>query len=154
MATKKSQQKKAKKVAKASKKSPAKKTVKKVTSKVDKPAKISAKAEKPVLKNGKVVPVKLTEKAKKLEEGVKRLLSKGKEKGFVTYDAILKEFPNVEEDLDFLDSLYSRLSEAKIDVLESGGLLDISLDENIKKIAAGESSSGYDSIQMYLKEIG
>ncbi len=155
-ATKKSKLKKAKKVAKASKKAPAKKSVKKVTAKsaAKSATKTAPKPEKVLGKSGKVAPVKLTDKAKKLEEGVKRLLSRGKEKGYVTYDAILKEFPTIEEDLDFLDSLYSRLSEAKIDVLESGGLLDISIDESIKKIAGGEGSSGYDSIQMYLKEIG
>jgi RNA polymerase primary sigma factor len=93
-------------------------------------------------------------KNKKLEDAVKRLIHKGKERGFVTYDGILKEFPTIEEDLNFLDELYSRLGAAGIDVLESGGLLDISVDDTLKKYSGHESSSGYDSIQMYLKEIG
>jgi RNA polymerase primary sigma factor len=154
-AAKKTKEKKAKKVAKITKKAPVKKAAKVISKKDKKSAKLDRKAEKSGKgAGGKQVAPKLSEKAKRLEDGVKRLISKGKEKGFVTYDGILKEFPTIEEDLDFLDSLYTRLGEAKIDVLESGGLLDISLDENLKKYTGHESSSGYDSIQMYLKEIG
>ncbi|MFZ2621262.1 MAG: sigma-70 family RNA polymerase sigma factor [Minisyncoccia bacterium] len=85
-----------------------------------------------------------------------RLLHKGKERGYVTYDEILKEFPTVEEDIIFLDELYEKLSVSGVDILEGGGLLDVSNDDLVnKKYTYGRTGeSSYDSIQMYLKEIG
>ncbi|HEY4523055.1 MAG TPA: sigma-70 family RNA polymerase sigma factor [Candidatus Paceibacterota bacterium] len=82
------------------------------------------------------------------------LLKKGKERGYITYSEILKAFPNVEEDVDFFDLLYERLVSAGIDVLE-GGILEDNADQylatrNIKD----RQSTGYDSIQIYLREIG
>ncbi|MDB5236945.1 MAG: RpoD subfamily polymerase sigma-70 subunit, polymerase primary sigma factor [Parcubacteria group bacterium] len=83
-----------------------------------------------------------------------RLITKGKERGYITYSEILKEFPHVEEDVNFLDELYERFTTAGIDILE-GGMLEDNADEylatrNIK----GRDSTGYDSIQIYLREIG
>ena len=104
---------------------------------------------------------KKTSKSKKetkrdldLEIQVNRLLDKGKGRGFVTYDEILKEFPQIETDILFLEELYERLGVAGIDVLEAGGRL---LDPEVEKKGGYQYSKGessYDSIQMYLKEIG
>jgi len=114
--------------------------------------------KKAVKKAGIVKPkiAKQTKKQNKQEEGLTHLLAKGKERGYVTYDEILKEFPTIEEDITFLDELYEKFSVAGIDVLEGGGLLDTNLDDaTIKKYAYGRGGEGsYDSIQMYLKEIG
>ncbi len=96
-------------------------------------------------------------KADKQDQGMTRLLSKGKERGYITFDEILKEFPTVEDDIIFLDELYEKLSVSGIDILEGGGLLETpSADDAAnKKYAYGRTSeSSYDSIQMYLKEIG
>jgi RNA polymerase primary sigma factor len=98
-----------------------------------------------------------TKKGKKedMERKADRLISKGKERGFVTYDEILKEFPTIEEDIVFLEELYEKFSTAGVDVLEGGGLLEINVDELVpKKSYYGGSDSSYDSIQIYLKEIG
>jgi RNA polymerase primary sigma factor len=68
----------------------------------------------------------------------------------------LKEFPKVEDDVIFLDDLYNKLVVAGIDVLEGGGMLEVD-DEQLKKYSTYGSRSpdaGYDSIQIYLKEIG
>lgn len=80
-----------------------------------------------------------------------KLILKGKDRGFITYDEILKEFPTIEDDIDFLDELYTKLQTSGIDVLEGGGLLDLGGDEKVK---TGRESDSQDSIQMYLKEIG
>ncbi|MDP2705403.1 MAG: sigma-70 family RNA polymerase sigma factor [Patescibacteria group bacterium] len=90
---------------------------------------------------------------------VEILLGKGKQRGFVTYDEILKEFPTIEDNVSFLDELYERLTTRGIDVLEGGNLLDTPIDDDValKKLGyKDDSTSGesYDSIQMYLKEIG
>lgn len=83
-----------------------------------------------------------------------QLIEKGKDRGYVTYSEILKSFPHVEDDVAFLESLYERFATAGVDVLE-GGMLEDAADEylatrNIKD----RHSTGYDSIQIYLREIG
>lgn len=102
----------------------------------------------------KVKPVKNTKKQVEDILKVERLVKRGKEKGFVTYDDILKEFPTVEENLLFLEELYEKFNVLGIDVLEGGGLLEIAVEETGKKYSYNKSDSAYDSIQMYLKEIG
>lgn len=126
---------------------------KKVEKKVDK------KAEKKAEKVEKKVETKVDNKVDaKYEKKAEKLIIKGRERGFVTYDEILKEFPDIEEDVFFLDYLYQKLQDAHIDILESGGFLDVKeeQEEFLKKYGNGLTGreAQYDSIQMYLKEIG
>jgi len=89
------------------------------------------------------------------EKKAERLIAKGKERGFVTYDEILKEFPTIEDDISFLDTLYEKFTVAGIDVLEGGGILEIPTEEKeLRSFGYSKGDSSYDSIQMYLKEIG
>lgn len=89
-----------------------------------------------------------------LDEKSKEIIAKGRKRGFVTYDEIIKTFPDIENNILFLDELYEKLSVAGIDVLEGGNLLDF--DGTVEKTALKYSKDNhtYDSIQMYLKEIG
>ena len=97
---------------------------------------------------------KLT-RAEKKEQEMNRisdqLIEKGRKRGFITYDEILKVFPNIENNILFLDELYDKFTQASIDVLEGGNLLDLDIDLADKDLNKG---SMHDSIQMYLKEIG
>ena len=96
-------------------------------------------------------------RGKRREDLVQALIEKGKGRGFITYDEILREFPTIEDDLHFLDVLYERFQNIGIDVLEGGGRLEKEVEEPAprKHIYLGRGSeSAYDSIQMYLKEIG
>ncbi len=106
-------------------------------------------------KSGK--PMSKIDKARDFEVRANKLVNKGRDRGFVTYDEILKEFPQIENDIIFLDELYSKFTAANVDVLEGGGLLEVE-DLNPKKASTHYSRTGsdsaYDSIQMYLKEIG
>ncbi len=116
------------------------------------------KAKKASLKRKKTKTPKIA-RGKEREEKTKRLLAKGKARGFVTYDELLKEFPTIEEDISFLDDLYKRFQVMGIDVLEGGNMLEKEVAEvthSRKSVYLGKSGSegGYDSIQMYLKEIG
>lgn len=127
----------------------------------------AVKAKKPAPKKAAKAPKKAKPAKGAIKKGSKKpeqtfeqkaaeLLKKGKDRGFITYDEILKEFPNIELDINFLDQLYEKLSTAGIDVLEGGGLLEVkdNEEEMLKKYSMTKGESGYDSIQMYLKEIG
>lgn len=151
----------------APKKVAAKKTVKRATKKatkkkasstVKKTAKKAVKKtpEKKVAKKSASTPKKLTRAEKLLEAKAAELMRLGKERGYVTYDELLRAFPEIEKDVEFLDVLYERFSIAGIDVLQSGGMLgeDPSVEVIAQKNAFKRSDSGYDSIQMYLREIG
>jgi RNA polymerase primary sigma factor len=136
-----------KKPKKAVKKSSPKKTTKKLVAK--KSVSKNVTANKPPIKNSSK---KLTkgEVQKKLGS---EIIQKGKKRGFVTYDEILKAFPNIETDVVFLDDLYAQLETAGVDVLEGGNLLDFD-DPKDKIEKYVKDKKGRDSIQMYLKEIG
>jgi RNA polymerase primary sigma factor len=100
---------------------------------------------------------KAAPKEKKLTASQSRrfgsLVERGKQKGFITYDEILKDFPTIETNVRLLDRLYDELDVAGVDVLESGGLLDLS-DSEPQAPKYTRKGTGHDSIQMYLKEIG
>ncbi|MBI2673791.1 MAG: sigma-70 family RNA polymerase sigma factor [Candidatus Zambryskibacteria bacterium] len=93
---------------------------------------------------------------KKIDEALRteRLIARGKERGFVTYDEILKEFPTIETNIIFLDELYEKLRILGVDILEGGGLLEMPPEETDKHYTYSRGDSSYDSIQMYLREIG
>ena len=81
-----------------------------------------------------------------------RVIAKGKERGFITYDEILKEFPTIEDNVSMLEEIYEQCAVADIDILEGGKLLDETFFAKNKDELKDDAS--YDSIQMYLKEIG
>ncbi len=107
----------------------------------------------------KVAPkklVKLNKNQKILEAKASELMRIGRERGYITFDEILKYFPQIEKDVPFLDEMYERFGIAGIDVLQSGGMLgnDQSIELIERKNSYKRNDSGYDSIQMYLREIG
>ncbi len=142
---------------KTKKKAPVKKVSKKPVKKaVKKTVKKPVRKAKPTMK--KVVKAAANNAKTKASSAkavtAETLIEKGKERGYVTYAEILKSFPHVEEDVNFLESLYERFATAGVDVLE-GGMLEDNADEylatrNIKD----RHSTSYDSIQIYLREIG
>ena len=101
-------------------------------------------------------PLKLTKNQKILEAKAGELMRLGRERGYITFDEILKYFPQIEKDVPFLDEMYERFGVAGIDVLQSGGMLgeDPSVELLERKNSYKRNESGYDSIQMYLREIG
>jgi len=154
-----------KKIKKASKTN-FKKKIKKI--KKAKPRKKVQKKIRPQAKKKKVRKIKksrevkrkqiVSKKDKKTAEGIKTLIERGKSRGFITQDEILKYFPRIEEDIEFLEKLYDSLSEFNIEVMESGDLLipekEVS-DKELKdalKISSPSVLSG--AVQSYLREIG
>ncbi len=133
-----------------SKKKVVKKTKKRVAKK-----KVVKKAKKKILKKKKIEKVKKLTGAEKKLDTLNRisseLIEKGRKRGFITYDEILKTFPDIENNIFFLDELYEKFAIAGIDVLEGGNLLNLDNDLSDKDL---NKSTIHDSIQMYLKEIG
>ena len=144
MANKKKQKKNTKK-ASTNKKKTQKKQIKKafkkkvVKKKVVKKSKVKVAKKKIIKKSSsaKKLPQKtkvsnkqasIDRKVAELEEKSLQVIEKGKKRGFVTYDEIIKVFPDIENNILFLDELYERLSISGIDVLEGGNLLDMDDD--------------------------
>jgi len=152
---------------KQSKPAPKKKVVKPVRKAV-RPAKKPASKTKPVKARKAVKEPKIkfapppkktmTKERKQLEHKLSSLLTKGRDRGFITYDEILRVFPEIENNVDFLDEVYERMGVMGVDILESGGLLDVPHEEEAHTGASKKylntKSSAYDSTQMYLREIG
>ncbi len=137
-------------------------TKKAVTKETKKVSKTKTKATKKAAPKKKAVVAKKPSRQKKTlaDKDQKKvvLMEKGRDRGFVTYDEILREFPNIEVDVNFLEKLYEEFDVNGIDVIESGGMLsfsDGSEDAAKNKYKGrGRADSRYDSIQIYLKEIG
>jgi RNA polymerase primary sigma factor len=127
-----------------------KKNTKKVIKKVKKVVKKVKKAKVAKIKPAKKLNAQ-EKKAEMLERMSNEIIEKGRKRGFITYDEILKTFPDIENNILFLDELYEKFGVAGIDVLEGGNLLNLDNELSDKDL---NKSSMYDSIQMYLKEIG
>ena len=132
----------------------AKKVAKKRVVKKSQPKKVKKIAKKKVGKKEAGKPKKVSSAERKTETLNRissELIEKGRKRGFITYDEILKTFPDIENNILFLDELYEKFAVAGIDVLEGGNLLNLDTDLTDKDLNKG---SMHDSIQMYLKEIG
>ncbi len=144
---------------KSKKKSP-KKPLRKVSKKPVKKAgskKVVTKKEKKLKAPAPVKvapPRKLNKKEQAMRDKAEKMYQKGRDRGFVTYDEILKEFPNIEDDVMFLEEMYDTLESEGIDVIESGGLLDLGDGGKEDRNTYHREDARYDSIQMYLRDIG
>ncbi len=97
-------------------------------------------------------------------EEVKKLVQKGRTRGFVTEDEVLGVFTNVEEYQNAYDEFLDTLDQQGIQVLETdGGILDMGSrrEEIFERVGFAADKKPYDlseistdSIQMYLREIG
>lgn len=142
-------------------KAPQKKTLKKTAPKKAKaaskktPAKPKVKPKPITIRHAGASPrreVNIAKKREDMEHKSEELLIKGKKRGFITYDEILKMFPDIESNIAFLDDIYEKFSVAGIDVLEGGNLLDVDNTEDLSKYV--KDSHSFSSVQMYLKDIG
>ena len=137
---------------KANKKSP-KHSVKHVKKSAKVHNKKAVKRAKAVKKSGK--------KSKKKnvfdENLINELVTRGKGRGFVTDTEILTIFPNIENDVDFLEQIYSQLEQHNIKVIEVSQLIDTpetTKPVSPKEISSLEATELPDAVQLYLKTIG
>ncbi|NMB92194.1 MAG: sigma-70 family RNA polymerase sigma factor [Parcubacteria group bacterium] len=109
-------------------------------------------------KKTKKFKVKKIKKTNLEEELMNELIKRGRDRGFVTQDEILKYFPNVEAKIELLEKIYDALAEANIDIVESGDLLLPETEITKKDLENSLRLSGTDEIsdnvQSYLREIG
>lgn len=100
------------------------------------------------------------EAAREAEQKIQVLLTRGRERGFVTYSEILYYFPSIEDDVLLLEDLYERFERENIEVLETKEF--IAEVEPVKKRPGRRTREetidfdqlAHDSVQMYLREIG
>ncbi len=110
-----------------------------------------------------------TEEMEEEYTATQQLLDLGKQKGFVTYDDILRFFPEAERDVDQLDEAHAALLAARIEVMDSVDVDEPSEEEMEETEAELESDlareireedsylsaiDADDTIGLYLKEIG
>ena len=118
------------------------------------------KTKKPI-KEVFVLPVKKGEPP--TEEQVKKLIEKGRSRGFLTEQEIILTFSEVEDYVDIYEELLDELDMQGVQIIEGGGLLTrrevkrellskIGIDMDKKRVDLGELAG--DNIQMYLREIG
>ena len=82
------------------------------------------------------------------KEKIKKLIEKGKSRGFVTVSEILDMFPELERDLLGLEDLFEKLEKEGIAVEEEKDAFDL------KEERLAQPFARLDPVQMYLKEIG
>ncbi len=83
------------------------------------------------------------------------LLEKGRNRGFVTYSDVIKVFPDIENDIPFVEEILQKFEDAGVRVEEGGNLLNFEEDKGfLGSVASRGRGSQYDSIQIYLREIG
>jgi RNA polymerase primary sigma factor len=134
-----------------------KKKNKKITKKIRKIRQVSGKNRK--------IKSKIKQKTQKsgrhkkvfLPEKIQAFIEKGRQRGFVTTSEILSAFPDVENDISGLETLYDELEKNSIELKETKDFLETAPAELLTKRerllqAAGEAR--IDPVQMYLKEIG
>ncbi|HXF68675.1 MAG TPA: RNA polymerase sigma factor RpoD [Thermoflexus sp.] len=90
-----------------------------------------------------------------------QLLDLGRARGYVTFEEILRFFPEAENDLDRLDEIFAALLEAGIDVTDTPEEEDLGLeleeveeDELRGEEELEEALESDDSLGLYLKEVG
>ncbi|MFZ5424364.1 MAG: RNA polymerase sigma factor RpoD [Patescibacteria group bacterium] len=92
------------------------------------------------------------------EKKLKKLITKGKKIGYITNDEILEVFPEVEEDIMALDTLYEKLLNEGVDVFDTDSVKEAekiksASDIDFSKIKLDKTVSS-DPVRMYLREIG
>ncbi len=126
---------------------------------------VKIKKAKKVKKIKKIKKAKKAKPEKKKKIGVKfdeslieELIKKGRPRGFVTDAEILHYFPNIEENVVFLEKIYKNLEDANIKVIETSHLIELpekgEISERELREAVKTEPDLPDAVQIYLKTIG
>ena len=101
----------------------------------------------------------MVEEIKTLDERKNKLLSMGKQQGYVTYEQLADQLKGLDVDSDTLDELYNFLVENNIDIVSEDGSDDatgeeITEDISVENLTLSKDVKINDPVRMYLKEIG
>ena len=127
---------------------------------------LPAKKVKPLKKKQpKETPKSTEEKEIDINSQILDLLERGKSRGFVTEEEIIHIIPDIENDIERLESLYDKLEQKNIRIENTVDIIEISeagedeskkskkeIEKEMKSLSLDNISS--DSVQMYLREIG
>ncbi|MCK5084350.1 MAG: RNA polymerase sigma factor RpoD [Candidatus Pacebacteria bacterium] len=144
---------------------------KKITKKTQK---ISVKLKAITKKRAGLKAKDITRKSKKtaikketisIDSQITELISRGKTRGFVTEEEIIHIIPDIENDIEQLETLYEKLEQENIRVESIVEIIDVSenkedeskkskkeVEKEINELSLDNISN--DSVQMYLREIG
>lgn len=97
----------------------------------------------------------MIDEIKSFEQRKEELVKQGKEKGFITYEALAKALKGLDLDADSLDDLYNTFNQNNIAIVsedeeEGGGTDKLLLDDS----TLTKDLTINDPVRMYLKEIG
>jgi len=134
-----------------------KKIIRRPAKKARRPAPKKRKPQRKIRpRKPKKVVRRRTKKGLITDEMIANLVSRGRERGFITESEIIKVVPRIEKDIFGLEKIYQRLRDNNIKVVESMEFLpeqDKTKKEEKKK--KGEVRlEAFDNVQMYLREIG
>lgn len=100
----------------------------------------------------------MVEEIKTFEERKQKLLVKGKEQGYITYEQLAEELKGLEIDSDTLDDLYNAFVQNQIEIVsEDGGNVEEEEDPTngpVEDLTLSKDVKINDPVRMYLKEIG
>lgn len=150
-----------------------KKVVKNVSKNVSKKTKSKQEEKKRTVKIKKTLIKKVVGKKKPVvkKEGenidaeIAELISRGKTRGFVTEEEIMHIIPDIENDIDHLETLYDQLEQKNIKIEGTVDIIDVAenkeddskkskkeIEKELHNLSLDNISN--DSVQMYLREIG
>lgn len=96
-------------------------------------------------------------------EPIRRLIKKGQDQGFITYQELLKAMPEAEENVILLDEIYTLFLDLNIEIIDTKDAIFVSekKEEEVEKVEKSQvrrevdlQDISDDSVRMYLSEIG
>ena len=96
---------------------------------------------------------------KTLDERKAKLISLGKQQGYITYEQLAENLKGLDIDSDTLDELYNSLVDENIEIVSEDGSDDasgeeITQDMSVENLTLSKDVKINDPVRMYLKEIG
>ena len=137
------------------------KTAEVKTSKTKISSKKIAKKQKAKISKQKITKKTTSLIPKEIEEIIDNLVKKGRQRGFITEEEILKAIPDIEDNVEVIESLYEKLQTYHLNLIGPKNLLETSSssqemtnDEIFEILKSGTGERLPDFVQIYLREIG
>ncbi len=101
----------------------------------------------------------LSKKEAEKQKAINTLLRRGRTRGFVTFNEVLKFFPNIEHNVDALEELMDVLRKENVNIEDSHDMIDYQQVDANKDVKEAEKKlvadkDGMDAVRLYLREIG